>query len=66
MICKGCKEKIEIHDYDAGFAFGAESPVTFKNAKFHSYCYDLEVEESKQIESKKPGFLNRWDEYLNR
>jgi hypothetical protein len=65
MKCKVCKEKIEIHDYDAGFAFNAESPMTFRNANFHSYCYELETEGAKQTESKKVDYENRHDEYLH-
>jgi hypothetical protein len=63
--CKVCREIIENHDLDANFDFNEKSPITFKKANFHSYCYELEVEEAKQIQSKKAGYKNRYDEYLS-
>ena len=66
MKCKVCKEKIEIHDFDVGFAFNEESPMSFRNANFHSYCYELEIEEAKQTETKKVNYENRYDEYLHK
>jgi hypothetical protein len=39
--------------------------MTFRNANFHSYCYELETEEAKQTESKKVDYENRHDEYLH-
>lgn len=66
MNCKVCKAKIAIHDFDADFAFNAESPITFRKANFHSYCYELEIEESKQIGSKNINYANRYDEYLHK
>jgi len=66
MKCKVCKEKIEIHDFDGGFAFNEESPMSFRNANFHSYCYELEIEEAKQTETKKVNYENRYDEYLHK
>lgn len=66
MKCKVCKEEIDMPDFDNGFAFNAESPMTFRNANFHSGCFELEVEEAKQTESKKAEYKNRYDEYLHR
>jgi len=66
MKCKVCKEKIEIHNYDFGFAFNEKSPITFRSANFHSFCYQLEVEEAKQMVSKKMEYKSRYDEYLHR
>jgi hypothetical protein len=66
MICKVCKGRIKIHDFDAGFAFNAESPITFRNANFHSYCYELEIEEAKELPSKKLEYENSYDEFLHK
>lgn len=64
--CKVCKQKIEFWQFEIGAAFEEVSPVTFRKANFHSYCYDLEVEQAKQTESKNVNYQNRYDEYLTK
>lgn len=64
MKCKVCGGVIKIHDYDAGFDFTAVSPITFRKANFHSYCYSLEVEEAMETKSKTLDYESRYDEYL--
>jgi len=66
MNCKVCKDKILPHEYDSLQAFQAISPVTFRKANFHSFCYGLELEEAEQTESKSIDYKNRLDEYLTK
>jgi hypothetical protein len=65
--CKVCKEEILIEHFDIMEGFEEISPVTFRKAKFHYYCFLLEVEEAEQTESGFPHLhYNRFDEYIDR
>lgn len=66
MKCKVCKEGIEPHEFDVMNAFETISPVTFRKANFHSFCYELEYEQAKQMSSKNVNYGNRMDEYLTK
>jgi len=66
MKCKVCRDNIQPHEFDSHNAFTEISPISFRRATFHSYCYQLEAEEAEQTPSSSNQYLNRWDEYLSR
>lgn len=64
-FCSACGLEINHEDFEIGNAFVEKSPITFRKKKVHSFCHELEIELAKQMPSKKTGFENRYDEYLN-
>ena len=62
--CVLCSMNIHISDFDIGYAFEAINPITFRMANMHSACYEDALESAKEIPCKKPGYQNRYDEYI--
>ncbi len=64
MKCSVCGLGIKIHEFDLGTAFNAINPITLRKANMHSDCYEDAIDISKETESKKPNYKNRYDEYI--
>ena len=64
MKCTICKFGIKIYEFDLNTAFYGINPITLRKGNMHFDCYEDALEISKQIESKKSGYQNRYDEYV--